>query len=211
MQKGLFLAGEGDAWYERNRAAAKEEEIALFARVLKDGQKVLEIGCSDGKNLSFLCSRVAVACAGIDPSEKAIAEGKKRHPDFDLRVGTAESLPFEKGSFDMVVFGFCLYLADREDLAKIVYEADRVLRNGGMLGVLDFDTPYPIKKSYSHLEGVDTYKLDYSRLFLAFPHYSLAEKVSLSHDGMGFHPDPDERVSSVLLYKNHEGAYFEKG
>ena len=62
----------------------------------------------------------------------------------------------------------------------------------------------------SHLEGVDTYKLDYSRLFLAFPHYSLVEKISWSHDETGFHPNPDERVSSVLLNKNHEGAYFEK-
>jgi len=210
MQKDLFLSSEGDAWFNRNRTDIKQDKMHLFARALKDGQQLLEIGCSDGKNLSYMSSQAKVMCAGVDPSAEAIAEGKKRYPGFDLRIGTADSLPFKNGAFDMVVFGFCLYLVDRDDLAKVVYETDRVLRDGGKLGILDFDSPYPVKKKYCHLEGVSSYKYDYAKLFLSFPHYSLVEKNSLSHQGMGFHPNPDERISNVLLCKDHKGAYSEK-
>ena len=179
----------------------------MFAESLNDGEKVLEIGCGDGKNLAFFTSYASLSCAGIDPSAMAIEKGKELHPYFDLQVGTADSLPFADQTFDMVLFGFCLYLADREDLVKIVFEADRVLKNDAKLGILDFAPPYPIKKDYSHLEGVKTFKLDYASLFLSFPHYSLENTVSMSHEGPGFHADPDERISGVLLHKNIEQGY----
>ena len=53
---------------------------------------------------------------------------EKKFPDVKLKIGTAEKLKFEDDKFDLIIFGFCLYLCDREDLIKIVDETNRVLK-----------------------------------------------------------------------------------
>lgn len=83
-----------------------------------------------------------------------------------LTCGTAEKLPFESGSFDLVCTGFCLYLLDRRSLLqKALSEADRVLKPGGFLAITDFDPGAMHKRPYSHREGVFSYKQDYARFY----------------------------------------------
>ena len=48
-----------------------------------------------------------------------------------IKIGTAEKLPFEENYFDILIFGFCLYLTDSEDLFKISSEAYRVTKKVG--------------------------------------------------------------------------------
>ena len=52
--------------------------------------------------------------------------------------GAADQLYFESQTFDFVVFGFCLYLCDRDDLFEIAKEAHRVLKPTGWLVIHDF-------------------------------------------------------------------------
>jgi adenylyltransferase/sulfurtransferase len=42
-------------------------------------------------------------------------------------------------ALDLVLFGFCLYLVDRKLISRVVAEADRVLKDTGFLGIVDFD------------------------------------------------------------------------
>ena len=46
-------------------------------------------------------------------------------------MGTADKLPFEDQSVDILVYGFCLYLCDREDMFNIAAEANRVIKSSG--------------------------------------------------------------------------------
>ena len=79
--------------------------------------------------------------------------------------GTADRLPYRDGLFDVVVFGFCLYLCDREDLFRIASEADRVLNDQGWLIIHDFYSPVPTRRDYHHKTGIYSYKMDYKTLF----------------------------------------------
>jgi ubiquinone/menaquinone biosynthesis C-methylase UbiE len=126
-------------------------------------------------------------------------------------VGTANSLKYPNEHFDVVWFGFCLYLIDRSLLTAAVAEADRVLRDNGYLVITDFDPQYPCRRKYHHLAGVQSYKADYSKLFLANPAYTLAAKRSYSHAGAGFPPDPDERVATWVIVKSMTNAYQNLG
>ena len=210
-QKQIFMNGEGNEYFHRNRAASENADVAkaiqFYSSYIKAGSKVLEIGCCNGANLSGLQSLVGCECFGIDPSEEAIADGRRRFPSLWLSAGTADELPFAPGEFDFVLFGFCLYLVDRELLPRTVAEGDRVLRSGGFLGITDFDAATPTVHRYKHASGVSTYKMDYSRLFTAYPHYSLVSKISYSHAADVFHPDPNERLASTVLFKDTEHAY----
>lgn len=218
-QKSAFLDGEGDAWFRRNRAAGRPEtEIErktrdMLAAYLKPGDRALEIGAADGSNLAALHDRIRVRfgapilCHGIDPSAEAVAQGRLCHPFLELRQATAEALPYPDSHFQLVWFGFCFSLLDRELLMRAVAEADRVLADGGFLAITDFDPPLPARRAYRHRHGVFSWKMDYSRLFLANPAYVLVEKASYSHHAPVFHADPGERIATWILAKTPEGAY----
>jgi SAM-dependent methyltransferase len=214
-QKQDFLAGEGDQWFKRNRSAlvapsvVRDLTVQRIAAQLKGRPqcRLLEIGCGQGDNLEQLRAACPIEGHGIDPSSEAVATGLARYAGLQLRTGTADELPYEDASFDVVWFGFCLYLVDRPLLLRAVAEADRILRDNGLLVIVDFDPAAPCVRPYHHRAGLMTYKMDYARLFLANPAYVLAEKHSLSHQDHGWSPDPQERVSISLCRKDLAHAY----
>lgn len=163
------MDGEGNQWWERNKDALRKDDLVLEAISSLKFTKVLEIGCSDGWRLAEI-AKTGAECWGIDPSPKAVAAGRAK-PDIKLWVGTADELPFIE-RFDLVIFGFCLYLIDRSDLFKVAHEADRVLVDGGNLVIYDFSPRKPSRTPYKHLGGAFSYKMDYPALFTANPAYS---------------------------------------
>ncbi|WP_148316845.1 class I SAM-dependent methyltransferase [Achromobacter xylosoxidans] len=215
-QKSVFTSGqEGDRYFSRNEgiyaAMVDADELSIpnsvYASYIRAGDAVLEIGSSSGTNLDAL--RRATGCAGfgIDPSAKAISSGSALHPGLNLSVGTADKLEFPDHSFDFILFGFCLYLVDRDLLSRVVAEADRCLKDGGFLGITDFAPDVPTKRPYAHRSGVFTHKYQYERMFTAFPHFSVVESRPFSHSGRGFHPDPQERLTATVIHKNLAGGY----
>ncbi len=212
-QKKVFLESEGDRWFERNKAFLEKtqdhppEFLKILVPYLKKEYKILEIGCSAGHTLNSIQVAVHCDCYGVDPSNKAIESGKKKYPQLNISIGTSDALNFSDEYFDVVIFGFCLYLVDRKLLAKSIAEVDRVLKNQGYLAIIDFDTKIPKKRVYKHSPGLYSYKMDYSRIFLAFPHYSMADKYCYSHSSIRFVEDPSERVSLIMLYKNQDDCY----
>lgn len=214
-QARIFLDGEGDNWFTRNRGKRAESgrafpEVEAICRGLaafKEGiSDILEIGCGDGRKLDALCAFFGARGKGIDPSQKAIEHGRSTLVGgrIELSVATADDLPFPSNSFDLVYFGFCLYLIDRDDLATVVSEANRVLRAGGFVAIFDFDPHLQHKRSYHHKEGVFSYKQKYYELFTASGLYHLVSKTSLSHDGRGFTRDGAERLAVTVLHKEVE-------
>lgn len=213
-QRDTFLGGEGDAYFRRNAAvydAGSADRLSFALDVLQHhvtpGARVLEIGCANGLNLERLRRACGTQGSGIDPAGAAIEAGRQAFPTLDLQIGTAETLPFPDASFDLVWFGFCLYVMDRALLPRAVAEADRVLKDGGVLAIVDFDPGVPVRRRYAPAEGLASYKMDYARMFLGFPQYTLAEKRPFSHSGERFHADPGERLAVQVLYKDLGGGH----
>lgn len=212
-QKEIFMSGEGDGWFQRNAVSlekSRKDRAWLYKEIaleLQDDTSVLEIGCADGSNLAGISDNKRIKGFGIDPSPEAIQSGSEKYPDFSLSVGSSDNLVFQDSSMGMVWMGFCLYLVDRSLLMATVAEVDRVLQNGGLLIITDFDPGYPVKRPYSHVAGCSSWKMDYSQLWLANPAYSLVRKISYSHYGRAFHPDPQERVATWILKKSEDSAY----
>jgi SAM-dependent methyltransferase len=214
QQRDIFLSGEGDAYFQRNAAGYQATQagrmslpLSVIEKHLKPGASVLEIGCANGLNLETLRQRAGIVGSGIDPSTQAIAAGQRDFPALDLRVGTADTLPFADASFDLVWFGFCLYVTDRALLPRVVAQADRVLKNGGLLAIVDFDPDLPVRRRYSHAAGVTTHTTDHARMFLGFPQYVLVEKRAFSHHGDHFETDANERLAIQILYKDVNAGY----
>jgi ubiquinone/menaquinone biosynthesis C-methylase UbiE len=214
-QRRAFIKGEGDAWFKRNVGARsvpdwKPDTDPIVAAINNVGLKptrILEIGCANGQRLDYLRQAFDADCAGIDPSGEAIDDGGKRYPALDLRPGTAEALPHGEAAFDLVIFGFCLYLCDRADLFRIATEADRVLADRGFLTVLDFKPTHPYRNAYAHLGGLHAYKMDYARLFSWNPQYKVIYSRIFEHEGSEVPRSIDTTVGVDVLLKDPASAY----
>ena len=210
-QKEIFLASEADAWYERNREALARQDrgqdpicraVMEFARGVKTGGaplSIMEVGCGEGLRLSWLGKELGAQVHGIEPSAKAVAAAQAR--GVDAKRGTADSLPFEDASFDIVLFGFCLYLCDPEDLFRVAAEADRVLKATSWLVVCDFFASAHTSRPYHHTAGVMSNKMDFRKLFDWHPAYTCYFHRLSAHGLPGFSDDPQEWVSTSILRK----------
>lgn len=213
MQKEAFLESEGDAWFERNRVAINNRNYqsgdliveSVIRCVSPRGSdqtgdvNLLEIGCGDGKRLKYLQERIGINCYGVEPSNKALTEALKL--GVSVSKATADNLPYPDKTFDILVFGFCLYLCDRDDLFKIANEANRVLKSTGWLIIHDFYSIIPNKTKYRHLEGIYSFKMDYRRLFDWHPDYTCITHTVNAHNSDTFNDNPDEWVATSVLRK----------
>jgi ubiquinone/menaquinone biosynthesis C-methylase UbiE len=212
-QKEIFQAFEGNNWFNRNKSSYEKTKsdkdliIEIFKEIEINPKKILEIGCSNGMRLDKFHQVFGAECHGLDPSATAIENGKETFLNINLQVGTADNLPFADNSFDVIVFGFCLYLCDRNDLFKIAMEANRCLADNGFLAILDFYPPFPYKNIYTHAEGVFSYKMDYSKMFSWNPAYNEIHKSVFSHYGFSKRNIPNEKVAITILNKNETFAY----
>jgi ubiquinone/menaquinone biosynthesis C-methylase UbiE len=209
-QKKIFSTVEGDKFFERNInnliCTHDDPIIQGIAHLELYPKKILEIGCSNGCRLNLLNKIYKSDCWGIDPSADAIQHGKNDFKEVNLEKGTADALPYENQMFDMVIFGFCLYLCDRSDLFKIAYEADRVLIDLGNIIIYDFHPSFPYRNHYSHREGLYSYKMNYSSLFLWNPAYVLKYKKMFFSSPLK-KGTPDDVLSVMILEKNIECAF----
>ncbi len=182
MQKKLFLNGEGDKWYLRNRKVLEtrtyENDILCvnIDRILKLKSKkkilCLEIGCADGSRLNLIKKKFNnIKVIGVDPSKKATTVGKRKF-GIPLYRGTADNLKIKKNSIDILIYGFCLYLCDEEDYEKISNNADKVLKKNGILIIYDFFSKIPKFNIYKHNKKVNSYKKDFRKIFKNFKCYS---------------------------------------
>jgi len=208
-QRDLFLQGEADEWYLRNREVLLKRDsdpvLDSLAHLKLQPTSVLEVGCANGWRLELLRQHTGASVAGVDPSSAAIEEGHALYPAVDLRVGTAEELDFGDASFDLVIFGFCLYLVDPQLLFRVVAEADRVLRDGGHVVIFDFLEPTAYHNEYVHRPGVRSHKMVFSRLFTAHPAYFLIHRQldMTGSDALA----PDRRSGVDVLVKDNAGAF----
>jgi len=208
-QKNIFSKSEGNAWFDRNTKSLNkcnypDSDMVLVEMMnisdLPKNAKVLEIGCGDGARLNWLKEECNFDCYGLDPSEKAVELANKR--GIKAYQGTADQLPFKTDEFDIVIFGFCLYLCDREDLFQISYEADRVLKKSSWLLILDFYSKTPRKVEYHHYSGLFSYKMDYRELFMWHPSYVTFSHKVFHHSEHSYTDDENEWVALSMLRKN---------
>ncbi|MBY0473551.1 MAG: methyltransferase domain-containing protein [Nitrosomonas sp.] len=110
-------------------------------------QTVLDVGCGTG-TLTLLIKQAhpSVAMYGLDIDVEIlqIAQRKARQAAQNIlwQQGSATGLPYPDQSFDHVCASLLLHHLTRQDKQLMLREALRVLKPGGTLHVVDFDTPH---------------------------------------------------------------------
>ena len=131
QQQSFYDAGwRGELDRGKEQRGNLQANLDFLARtsLLKPGDKVLEIGCGIG-TVVFELTKQGYDAMGTDISQVAIEYGRSKYAGVHLEVQPAEELPFDDGTFD-VVLSFDLF----EHIARIdrhVSEVHRVLKPSG--------------------------------------------------------------------------------
>jgi SAM-dependent methyltransferase len=103
------------------------------------GRRWLDVGCGTGA----LCAAIAEECspaflAGVEPSEGFLKTAQRQLAgEATFRSGNAAAIPFDAGSFDVVVSGLVLNFVP--DARAALAEMARVVRGGGIIAAYVWD------------------------------------------------------------------------
>lgn len=102
---------------------------------LRSGLKVLDIGCGRGEIL-YHCERLGAFVCGIDYSSEAVLIAKsvlKDSSNAKIIKADCVNIPFKDGFFDRILIGDLVEHLSPEKGARLLKEANRVLKPGGIL------------------------------------------------------------------------------
>jgi arsenite methyltransferase len=160
-----FIFPTGRAWaadlgYPANLLArVPDASVQSFAGVanpfslgpLAPGQRVLDVGCGAGTDSLVAAQMVAPdgAVTGIDMTDEMLAKARAGARELEAEnvefvAGEAEDLPFDDGSFDVVISNGVIDLVPDKD--AVFSEILRVLRPGGRIQIADVTIQNPVSE-----------------------------------------------------------------
>lgn len=116
--------------YEEKRVNL--DEVVIKHLQLQGEEKMLEVGCANGKFLSLLQNNGHKGqLTGFDQSETMLSEAAKKSTRIRWKQGDASKLPFEANCYDWVIARHMLY--HMKDVEKTIQGFHKVIRPGGSL------------------------------------------------------------------------------
>jgi len=110
-----------------------EEAEFLFNDYVMPGEKVLDLGCGNGRFFEFLKDK-DIHYIGVDFSEKLIEIAKNKYPKLKFEVANALNLPFPNNYFDKIYSIAVLHhIPSKQFRLQFLQEARRVLKSNGLL------------------------------------------------------------------------------
>lgn len=139
--------------YLTSQVHAQGEDLLTLQQLLQAGQyaDVLDLGCGAG-HVSFHAAPLVTSVTAYDLSDSmlsVVADNASQRGLNNIRTckGTAESLPFENNTFDLVLSRYSAH--HWHDVEKALREVHRVLKPGGKGIFIDVVSPgHPLLDIY---------------------------------------------------------------
>ena len=124
--------GDAAESYDRGRPAYPEAAVDWLLPARGVPLRVLDLGAGTGKLTRQLMGR-GLDVVAVDPSPGMLDRARHACPGATVLAGSAEAIPLDAGSVDLVVVAQAWHWFDPE---RAVPEVARVLKPGGRLGLL---------------------------------------------------------------------------
>jgi SAM-dependent methyltransferase len=180
------------------------DPVMLPRALARSPTTALDVGCGEGRFCRMLKSH-GVDVVGIDPTPALIATARARDACGVYREAAAEKLPFEDGTFDLVVS--YLSLIDIPDIQSAIPEMARVLKPGGSLLIANLT-------GFNTAGGEDGWIKDRNgrRLYYAIDHYLQERATWIEYRGIRVlnHHRPISTYFHLLLGAGLVLSYFDE-
>jgi demethylmenaquinone methyltransferase/2-methoxy-6-polyprenyl-1,4-benzoquinol methylase len=118
---------------------SKARQRAIDITAIKNGDTILEVAFGTGLNFVEILKRNPQGWVdGVDVSMKMLERARKRisktgQTNYDLYLGDCRHLPFEDGTFDILMTQYLLDILPVKEFIPILLEFRRVLKEGGRI------------------------------------------------------------------------------
>ena len=136
------IAQNYDNSFDGKFTAKFKNKMLEFCEV-SDSDKVLDVGCGNGRLIYEISQKCNIQAFGVDISPNMIAECKVRYKGITFEVSNGEQLDFNDGSIDMVTI--CCVLHHLNNAQNFIKEANRILKIGGTLIICEPWLPFGIR------------------------------------------------------------------
>jgi ubiquinone/menaquinone biosynthesis C-methylase UbiE len=209
--RGSAVIGAPVEAYDRHVGRYGRSLGAQMIRVagVRSGQRALDVGCGPGGLAVELAELLgAENVAGIDPSERFVEACRERTGGCDVRVGSAEEMPFDDQSFDAVLAQ--LVVDGMEDAPRGVAEMRRVARPGGVLAACVWDFAEGMPLLTAMWEAARAVDADRARSLGAGVRktYSQPDKLEEVWRDTGLEDVELGRVQAWALYDDFEDLWY---
>jgi SAM-dependent methyltransferase len=121
---------------------------------IAEGDRVLDIACGSG-NAAIPAAKIGAEVTGLDLVPELLEAGRETAAEVGVEIkwieGDAEQVPFEDGSFDVVISTVGIMFAPDHRLAA--REAARVLRPGGRIGLANWRPDGSVGRFFQTVSG----------------------------------------------------------
>ncbi|MFW6055844.1 MAG: class I SAM-dependent methyltransferase [Chloroflexota bacterium] len=140
-----------DYWTVLTESQAADRALELAG--ITNGEDVLEAAVGTGRIFEHIVSLNSNGSnVGFDFSSEMLNAARKRLAgsigNYELQVADAYSMPYENGTFDLVVSNYFFDLLPYEDFVTVLAEFKRVLRPGGRIVITSWT---PARMWYSRI------------------------------------------------------------
>ena len=134
MNERTYSSGPDRLRSEERIARLEVERVASLCIENANIKSMLDVGTGSALFAEEFQKR-NIKTAGIDFNPEMIEAAKKHLPDGEFKLSTAEEIPYEDNSFDLVFLGLVFHEVD--DFTKALAEAKRVSRE--VVALLEWD------------------------------------------------------------------------
>jgi SAM-dependent methyltransferase len=134
---GFDVAAESYDRFMGRYSLLLSPQMADLAGV-REGQQVIDVGCGPGALTAELVTRLGPqSVAAVDPSAPFVAATQARNPGVDVRLASAERLPFPDRAFDAALAQLVVHFM--ADPVAGLAEMARVTRGDGVVAACVWD------------------------------------------------------------------------
>lgn len=119
---------------------ARFRRLALQGLNIYSDTKILDLCCGSGQATQVLVE-YSQQVTGLDASPLSLKRARRNVPQAEYVEAFAEDMPFADNSFDLVHTSVAMHEMSPPQLRKILTQAYRVLKPGGVLALVDFHPP----------------------------------------------------------------------
>jgi ubiquinone/menaquinone biosynthesis C-methylase UbiE len=173
VDQSVSFTGRDSAFFARRKVEILEDIVRPGLGSLQ-GLSLLDVGCGTGTTDRYLAPRVR-SLHGVDISEEMLAKAEQNVPKGSYSHYDGTNLPFDGGTFDVVVAICVLHHVPVPMRRDLVRDMVRVVRPGGVVAVFEHNPFNPLTR-----HAVNTCELDEDAVLL--PSRESAELLQMAAD-----------------------------